>query len=196
MKNITHDQLAKRVLALSKKHKLSHIGSCISILPLLMDIYEQKKEGDRIVFSNGHSHLAHLVAREAYEGLESLEELLKLNGIHCSTSIGCDASAGSLGHGGGISIGFALANKNITAYWIMSDGSLNESSDFESLRIINDNKISNIKMYANLNSFTATMKIDRGYLSERIKAFHPDVNIYYTNNGEGFDSIEGHYKQL
>lgn len=183
-----------RILELSKKHNLSHIGSCISMVPIFMDIYTEKDEGDFVVMSNAHAHLAHLVFRETVGEIEDAEHPLKLNGIHCDRSVGCDASGGSLGHAGGIAIGLALANPDQVVYWTVSDGSLGEGSDWEAMRIISKLEIDNIELYCNLNGSTALEEVPIDELAVKIKAFYPDAHIYYTQNGEGFEGVQGHYK--
>ena len=85
-------KLTNRILEISRKNDLSHVGSCLSVLPLLIEIYENKAPEDLVVLDGAHSHLAHLVVmeellREGYElGMGSkfdAEEKLKEFGIHC-----------------------------------------------------------------------------------------------------------------
>src|SRR3990167_9455273 len=102
--------MQKRILEISKKLGLSHVGSCTSVSSILEEIYEKKKPQDKVILSGAHAHLAHLVAKEKYEGLKNIEELIKID-IHCNRESGCDVSGGSLAHSG-IAIGLALANRN------------------------------------------------------------------------------------
>ena len=135
-----------KILEISKKLGLSHIGSCLSVLPILEEIYLKKKPEDKVQLCGAHSHLAHLVVRYDMDKLwvgaddnliyGKIEDIIKEHGIHCDRKAGCDASGGSLGHGIGISIGYALANPDITVYCIVSDGSMMEGSNWEALRII------------------------------------------------------------
>jgi transketolase N-terminal domain/subunit len=108
---------------------------------------------------------------------------------------GCDASGGSLGHGLGIGIGYALADRKRDVYVIVSEGSMMEGSSWEALRIIDDLKLTNVKIHTNFNGYSAVAKIDDITLAERMKAFVPDITVHFTKNGEGFDGIEGHYKK-
>lgn len=180
-----------KVLNISKKLGLSHIGSCLSVLPILEEIYAKKKPEDKVILDNAHAHLAHLLFIQRF----NVEKFIKMD-IHCNRKVGCDASGGSLGHGIGIGIGFALANPDITVYVIVSDGSLQEGSDWEALRLKKLLKIDNLKVYANLNGSTALEDIDRIELGTRLLAFCKDIEIRHTDNGEGFEGVQGHYKVI
>lgn len=200
--NITNKDLKKRIIEISRKHKLSHIGSCLSVLPILEEIYAKKNSGDKIQLCGAHSHLAHLVVKEseAQEGYDlgmgakfDAEELLVKHGIHCERKAGCDVSGGSLGHAG-IALGIAIARPEITVYLVETDGALNEGSCWEALRLKKLLKIDNLKVIVNMNGFTAVAEIDREELSMRLKAFCPDIDIRYTNNGlPELEGLKGHY---
>lgn len=194
-----HDRtmnLEQRIRDISKAHGLSHIGSCISVLPILTQIYETKGKNDVVIMDNAHAHLAHLVVREAYEGLKDIEKLLTDHGIHCDRKAGCDVSGGSLGHGLGIAIGLAIADEKRKIHVIISDGSIMEGSNWEAMRVISDRKIENIQIYCNFNGYTATSIYDANRLSSRMRAFIPNILVYNTENGKGLDGIQGHYKTL
>lgn len=194
-------KLTNRILEISRKNDLSHVGSCLSVLPLLIEIYENKAPEDLVVLDGAHSHLAHLVVmeellREGYElGMGSkfdAEEKLKEFGIHCDRRAGGDVSGGSLGHCVGISIGLAEAGKRV--YCVITDGSLMEGSNWEALRILKERN-SNIQIYANFNGYTAVAEINRIELGGRLLKFCPTARIYHTKNGEGFDGVQGHYEK-
>lgn len=188
-------ELADRIKDISKRHGLSHIGSCLSVLPILEQIYQTKGKDDLVILDAAHSHLAHLVVREKYEKLEHIENILDKEGIHCDRKAGCDVSGGSLGHGIGIAIGLYLATgKRI--HVIVTDGSLQEGSDWEALRIIHDMKLDQIGIYCNFNGYTAVQPYKSKWIEKRMKAFYGKVKFFHTKNGEGFDGVQGHYKVL
>lgn len=154
---------------------------------------------------NAHAHLAHLVVKEelAKEGYDlgmgakfDAEELVQKYGIHCDRAAGCDASGGSLGHGIGIAIGYALARPNQSVAVIVSDGSMMEGSNWEALRIASELHLPNLEIHANLNGYTAVAAIDVNRLGSRLKAFYPGIQIHLTDNGEGFEGVAGHYRVL
>ena len=43
------DKLNKRILEISIKHNLSHLGSCFTALPIIFEIYNKKKSKDKFV---------------------------------------------------------------------------------------------------------------------------------------------------
>jgi transketolase len=195
------EDLRKRILDISKRKGLTHVGSCISCLPILIEIYEKKNVEDKVILCNAHAHLAHLVVRE-HEGLldfkkiGTIEEHIDKFGIHCDREAGCDATGGSLGHGIGIGIGMALVDRSRDVYVIVSDGSMQEGSNFEALRIKTDLELNNLHIYCNFNGFSAVAPVDLADLTTRMIAFDPTIKTFLTENGEGFEGIEGHYKKL
>jgi len=174
--------LKERILEIAYKHKLGHLGSYLSSVDILDEIYKNKDPNDIFILSSGHASLALYVVLEKYEGRNAEELFLKhgghphrdeKNGIYCST--------GSLGLGITVAVGRALANANRKVYVLISDGEAAEGSVWEALRFIKENNLSNIEIYANVNGYTAYDKIDIKYLVDRLKIFLPTINIRYTN---------------
>lgn len=195
MKEIKKSQ--KRILDISKRLGLSHIGSNLSCLPVLMEIYKKKKLEDLVILDNAHAHLAHLVVQEEYipNFVSKIEFVIKKYGIHCDFWSGyCHASGGSLGHGIGIAIGRALANPTRCIYVIVSDGSMMEGSNWEALRIANDLGLTNLSIYCNFNGYTAVAKSNPSDLERKMKLFNGFIKVFRTTNGEGFEGVQGHYK--
>jgi hypothetical protein len=56
------------------------------------------------------------------------------------------------------------------------------------LRFIHTNKIDNIKIFVNINGFSAYSKIDIDYLTKRLKSFHENITIVTTNTGDNWDA--------
>lgn len=185
-----------RILEISKKLNLSHVGSNVSCYPILKTIYKLKKPDDLVVLDNGHAALALYCVIEENGG-RNAEEIYNHHGVHpdrCS-DCGLDSSAGSLGHGLGIAIGLALAVRTRTIFVVVSDGSMAEGSNWEALRLIQDLGVTNIRIHVNANGFSATSLVDTNTLKRRMRAFTP-VIVHRTHNGEGFEGIEGHYKKI
>ena len=189
-------KLEERVIEISTYEHLSHIGSCLSVLPILEDIYKNKKKKDLVILDNAHAHLSHLVVKEYYEQMPNIGLRLKRYGIHCDRKAGCDASGGSLGHGIGISIGLAIIDHSRTIHCVVSDGSMMEGSNWEALRIKSSLKLDNIKIYCNFNGYTAVDTVNRCELEHRMRQFDNDIQVYWTDNGKGFQGLEGHYKTI
>ena len=189
--------MKKKILEISKKLGLSHIGSCLSVLPILEEVYAAKNPQDKVILDGAHSHLAHTLFLEEKYGLTYYaEDIIKRYGIHCDRQAGCDVTGGSLGHGIGIGIGIALTDRKRTIYCITTDGALSEGSDWEALRIRKELDLYNLKIIVNMNGYTALSEIHKFDLTRRILVFCPDADIRYTENGKGFEGVQGHYRVL
>ena len=174
--------LKQRILEIAYKHKLSHLGSYLSAVNIIDEIYESKNPNDIFILSSGHAALALYVILEKYEGKDAEELFLKHgghphrdedNGIYCST--------GSLGLGITVAVGRALADKNRKVHVLISDGESAEGSVWEALRFIQESNLTNIEVYVNVNGYAAYDKVDIKYLVDRLKVFLPSINIRYTN---------------
>lgn len=191
--------LQARILELSRKHNLSHIGSNLSVLPILLEIQRLKRDTDILILDNAHAHLAHLVLKEYFDSDFFAEEKLVKYGIHCDRLAGCDISGGSLGHGIGIGIGLAVVNKVRDVYVVVSDGSMQEGSNWEALKIKDDLEVSNLKIYTNFNGYTAVRAFGSKQLytlEKRMLEFCDDIKFRYTDNTERFTGVEGHYIKI
>ena len=187
--------LEQRILEISYKHKLSHLSSCLTALPIIDDIYSKKGLEDNFVLSAGHAGLALYVVLEKYLN-HNAEMLLEKHGVHPNYDAvnGIDASTGSLGQGLPLAVGMAVAGKE--TYCLISDGECAEGSIWESLAIAEKLKLQNLHIYLNLNGFSAYDKVDRDKLTGKIMAFEFPVHIINTNNPPGLDGVDGHYKIL
>ena len=188
--------LKKRILEIAYKHKLSHLGSYLSAVGIIDEIYKSKNKEDIFILSSGHAALALYVVLEKYEGKNAEELFLKhgghphrdeANGIYCST--------GSLGLGITVAVGRALANKNRKVHVLISDGESAEGSIWEALRFIQENNLTNIEVYVNVNGYAAYDKVDTKYLVDRLEAFLPRINIRYTsvNQYPFLKGLNAHY---
>jgi transketolase len=188
--------LKKRILEIAYKNKLSHLGSYLSSLEIIEEIYKNKKSEDIFILSSGHAALALYVVLEAYEG-RNAEELFKKHGghPHRDEKNGLYCSTGSLGLGITIAVGRALSNPKRKVYVLISDGEAAEGSIWESLRFIYEQNIKNIEVYANINGYAAYDKIDIEYLSKRLLSFLPNINLRYTsvNQYPFLKGINAHY---
>ena len=184
MKHII-DKLNKRILEISIKHNLSHLGSCFTALPIIFEIYNKKKPEDKFILSSGHAGLALYVVLEHFHGVDA-EHLLETYGIHPERDLDqfVEVSTGSLGLGITIATGIALSNPNINVYCLISDGECAEGSIWEALRFIDDENLSNIEIHANLNGWAAYKEVNTEKLTNKLKTFLPNINIHYTDVNE------------
>lgn len=185
IKNLTklQKEYRKRILEISYKYKLSHLGSCFSVADLIAGVYKIKRNKERFVLSSGHGGVALYAVLEKYK-LANAEKLFKKHGVHPNrdkiNNIHC--SSGSLGHGLPIALGMALADKNRDVYCLITDGECAEGSVWESFRIASDLKVNNLKIILNANGWGAYGKILLNPLMTRIKSFNFALSIIDGHN--------------
>lgn len=179
MQNI---DLKRRIIEISYEYKKSHIGSCLSAVDIIEEIYNLKKKNEKFILSEGHAAVGLYCVLEKHEG-RNPGYLLKKHGIHPERDEknGIWCTTGSLGQGLPIALGMAIANRNKNVYCLISDGEAAEGSIWEALRLKTDNKINNLKVYINLNGYGAYGTIDRDKLIKRLKVFCPDIVIKLTS---------------
>lgn len=171
-------KLHRRILDLSYKLKLSHIGSCLTSVDIIDSMYDAMKPDDRFILSNGHAGLALYVVLEKY-GYGDAEELYKKHGTHPNrdTVNGIHASTGSLGQGLPIAVGTALAKPKNTVYCLISDGEMAEGSMWEALRFAGKNRMENLRVACVANGYSAYDKVDSDLLDRRLQLFFPTLVV-------------------
>jgi len=177
--------MVKRLLDISYKHKLGHLGSNLTALPIIQHIYEKMEKNDIFILSSGHAALALYVCLEKFKG-QNAEELFLRHGSHphWDESAGIHCSTGSLGMGITIALGRAVANKNRKVYVLISDGECAEGSVWESLKTIYEEKIDNIEIHVNINGYSAYKKVEPTYLMKRLFSFIPNNQLSVWTTGE------------
>ena len=175
----------KRLLEITYNEKLIHLSSCISALPIIEEIYNEKKDDEVFILSNGHAGLALYVVLEEKYGIDPVM-LLHKHGIHPGKDIDNKlyCSTGSLGSGLPIAVGHALADRTKNVYCMISDGEAAEGSIWEALRFAHVAKLDNLKIYANINGMSAYEYIDIDYLVNRLTTFLPTINIRISSPPE------------
>jgi len=193
------NKLEKRILELSHKLKLSHIGSALATVNTLDRIYSIRKEDDPVILSNGHAGLALYVVLEKYFNYDA-EELFKQHGVHPNRDMehGIWASTGSLGHGIGIAVGYALADRTRTVYVTISDGEASEGSLWEALAIARKYELENLRVALIANGYSAYDKVDIDDLDIRINSFYPTLMVKHNmfSYPEYLQGLQGHYHVL
>lgn len=196
-----YTELYERILELSKKHKLSHLGSCLTAVGVLDDIYKTKRSDDIVILSSGHAGLALYVVLEKYEGKDA-ESLLLKHGVHPSrdTANGIYLSTGSLGMGITVAVGCAIASPGKKVYCVLSDGECAEGSVWESLAAIDKLGLDNIEIIVNANGFSAYDSVDISKLETKLKAFSNKVELVNNSSLPSWlplnNDLEDHYKVI
>jgi len=201
----TTNEIKKRIVEVLYKNKQVHVGSCLSSVKPLVDIFTKKKRHEKFILSNGHAGVALYATLEKFYGANA-EKLYKENGIHPNCGEYIDCSSGSLGHGISIALGMAIADKSKNVFCLLSDGEMSEGSVWEALRIMNEQKVTNLKLYFNFNGYSAIGPTNIEAIIKRIFAFidykaiyefKDCINIYRTNNTFDFlNGVQGHYHRL
>ena len=174
--------LTKRILQIAYENKLSHLGSYLSSVEIIDEIYFKMEPDDIFILSSGHAALALYVCLEKHRGANATELFKKHGGHpHRDEQHGIYCSTGSLGLGITVALGRAVANPKRKVYVLISDGECAEGSVWESLKTINEQNITNIEVYVNVNGYAAYMEVDSEYLTNRLRVFLPCINIRYTS---------------
>ena len=161
----TAKELRLTVIDVMKWSGGAHVGGSLSCMDLLTALYfkylkinpeEPDWDGrDRFILSKGHAAAGYIpvLAKRGFfpeEQLKSFNHFGSPFAMHPDTNkvIGCDASAGSLGHGLPMALGMALSfrqqgmdNKVVC---LMGDGECQEGSVWEAAMAISHFKASNV----------------------------------------------------
>ena len=172
----------KKIVTLAHKNKASHIGGSLSVTDVLAVLYSGilkydvnnplSEDRDRLFYSKGHACLAlYAVLQEV--GFYSAEELdtFTADGSYFTSHVnhkvpGIELSTGSLGHALSVCCGVALAGKRKNANWqvyaILSDGELDEGSNWEALLFAPHHQLTNLTVivdYNKIQSFGSVEKV-------------------------------------
>jgi len=143
----------------------SHIGGSLSIAEILTILYFKYlnikadnpawPDRDRFILSKGHaaSGFIPVLAKRGYfpeEELKSFNHFGSPFAMHPDSNkvLGCDASAGSLGHGLPMAVGMGLGaryqKKDFKTVCLMGDGECCEGSVWEAAMALNHYKLTNV----------------------------------------------------
>ncbi len=185
-----------RILELSYRHKLSHIGSCLTTADVLESIFPTDY---LVLLSSGHAGLALYCALEKFRN-ENAEDLLTRYGSqpHLDLARGILCSTGSLGQGLTVAVGFACADRKRVIHCVISDGECAEGCVWESLAFIHSHKLRNLIVHVNANGWSALSKLDTDYLCKRLRVFLPSVVIHKTSVEQYpfLNGLDAHYKPM
>tara|TARA_B100000212_G_scaffold335831_1_gene308352 strand:- start:1035 stop:1871 length:837 start_codon:yes stop_codon:yes gene_type:complete len=235
------NEIRLKCLDMTSKGGSSHIGSILSIVDIVSVLYccvikfniQNPKDPlrDRFILSKGHSGVCiyAILAKLGFFKSQELENFYK-NGSRFSGHVshikipGVELSTGSLGHGLGVGMGMALAAKlekrNNHIYVLLSDGELDEGSNWEAFLFAPHNKLDNITVIIDYNKLQSLDSIQNTlnleplsskFISFGWEVFHsmghshddllknfisaknspkPSVVICHTTKGYGVDFME------
>ena len=180
-------ELRKEIFLVGYAGGMAHLASCFSCLEILYALYMKGilrvdaknpawQERDRFILSKGHAGLA-LYAVLCEKGCMTREEFhsyLK-NDVNTTCHIGgepcmrdlpfAEASTGSLGHGLGMGVGMAIANKldgkDSRTFVVLGDGELEEGIVWESAMSAVAFKLSNLTAILDANEIQKMDSIEK-----------------------------------
>jgi transketolase len=191
--NALHD----RIIEISKKLNLSHLGSCLTSVDIIDEIYSIKKENEPFILSCGHAGLALYVVIEKYFGIDAAGSF-ESHGTHPDRCDSCKlyCSTGSLGHGLPIALGMALADRSRNVYCLISDGECSEGTIWETANVIRKYGVDNLKIYLNWNGWSAYDKVDTQLICTVVDIL-PYIKIRETKVEDyGLSGLSAHYVKL
>lgn len=180
----------------------AHVGGSLSCMDLLTALYfkfmkidpanPKWKDRDMFILSKGHAAAGYIpvLAKRGYfdpAELKSFNHFGSPFAMHpdCNKVIGCDASAGSLGHGlpmaFGMGLGFRYQNMPNKVICLMGDGECQEGSVWEAAMAISHYKLGNVIAIVDRNR----CQIDGN--TEDVMALEPFADKW---EAFGFDVIE------
>ena len=143
----------------------AHVGGSLSIIDILTILYfkylkidpanPKWEDRDRFILSKGHAAAGYIpvLAKKGYfpeETLKTFNHFGSPFAMHpdCNKVIGCDASAGSLGHGLSMAVGLGLGARYLKKDWktvcLMGDGECGEGSIWEAAMSASSFKLGNV----------------------------------------------------
>lgn len=194
-----------------------HIGCSFSIVDIVIFLYyrvlnifpKEPKNSKRDIFilSKGHGSLAVYVIlyKKGFFSKKMLMTYDKNGGMlpeHISSQVpGVEFSTGSLGHGLPVGLGFSTSfindKKNNKVIVLISDGELNEGSNWEAIMYAGHHKLNNLTVIVDLNGFqgyASTKKvIDLTPLKNKVIPFNWNV---YEIDGHDFAAMEEVFKRI
>jgi transketolase len=188
----------KKVLDISQQVSALHVAPAFSCMEIVDCIYFDlmrnihQKNRDIFIMSKGHGCMAQYVVLNALGFLSDgdLELYCKPSGrlgAHPDYgNPGIHASTGSLGHGLGIALGQAYAEKLLGAdtriFCLLSDGELQEGSTWESVMMAANLEMKTLTVFVDFNDFGGLERMSDGH-----KAFYPIVDKF---EAFGWDAVE------
>lgn len=221
IKNSFDNKLAKercrtyrrRILDISQQVTALHCAPAFSCTEMTNFIYNSKMQRDEngdfkdvFIMSKGHGCMIQYVILEENGFLtkEDLDSYCKPDGrlgAHPDYETpGIHASTGSLGHGLGIAVGQAFAEKikdtDVNIYCLLSDGEFQEGSTWEAMLMGANLGLKNLVAFMDNNDFTGLERMTEGHpafypIAEKAEAFGWEtVEVDGHSEEEMFEAFE------
>lgn len=203
--------MKQRILELSHRHGLGHLSSNLTTADVISRIVEEARPIEKkicdapgtnlpfVILSSGHAGLALYCALEKYCG-QSAAVLLNDHGTqpHLDPKRGIYCTTGSLGQGLTVAVGYALAERSRIVHCIISDGECAEGCVWEALAFARLHHLENLRVHVNVNGYSALAAVDVDYLTARLTAFLPWIQLHFTDGNQllFLHGLHAHYKTM
>lgn len=175
----------RRILDISQQVSALHVAPAFSCLEIVDTIYHglmrhgpDGRSEDTFLMSKGHGCLSQYVILEDLGILSNEDIALYCKpegrlGAHPDYGVpGIEASTGSLGHGLGMAVGMAYADRlkgdDRAVFTLLGDGEMQEGSIWEAVMMAANLKLSKLTAFADINDFQGL-----GRTSETHPFFYP-----------------------
>ena len=212
-------EIRLKALDLCYLKKTSHIGGAFSVAEILAVLYGSvmnispsnaaSPDRDRLFYSKGHACTALYAALDIsgfFPGHDLDEEFIA-NGSYFTSHVnhrlpGIELSTGSLGHALGVACGSALAckRKNVDSsiFAILSDGELDEGSNWEAIMFAAHNRLDNLIAiidYNKIQSFGNTKDVmNLEPLAEKFRSFNWEIQEVDGHSIKDLDQLLWKFK--
>ena len=165
-------QIRRDTLKLGIPNGIYHYGGALSVVEILIAIYDNKfEDGDKVIMSKGHCWIPQVVIlreRGLNPGfgprLDNPDEQCLVGHPFLDPENGIHANTGSLGHGMPIGVGMAQARKmqkkGGRIYVIVGDGETQEGTFWESLLLGARFKLDNLTVIIDRNQIQGSGRVE------------------------------------
>ena len=159
---VIQQEAKKIILKSSFEAGACHIGSALSCIDIILDIFNKKKENDIFLFSkaSGVAAFYAVLALRGYFPIEKVAEYLKKYPLANKAVPGVLHSVGSVGMGLSVAVGLALADRSRDVYCLVSDGQLQEGITYEAALFSKQHNLTNLYVICDNNALQACGKTD------------------------------------
>lgn len=189
-------RLRRRILDVARRVPAAHVAPAFSCLEIVDVLYRDvMRPQDLFIMSKGHGCLAQYAVLEDLGRLPSAsldnfcrripdqgsDDFLQLGG-HPSwdPGAGIQASTGSLGHGLGLGVGMALAERllgrDTKIYVLVSDGECQEGSTWEAVMVAANLRLGNLTAVVDFNGWGGMERMESAFpalapITNKFRAF-------------------------
>ena len=205
-------QYRRRILEISRQVSAAHVAPAFSCLEIVDALYHDiMRPQDIFIMSKGHGWLAQYVVLEDLGIIDPTcaIEYCKEGGFGAhpdyAPEFGIHASTGSLGHGLGIAVGQALAERrfhgtDVQVYALLSDGECQEGSTWEAAMVAANLGLGNLIVLVDYNGWGGMDRVDEVHpasipFPNKWQAFGWQASLWMVN-GHNHDEIVGTIRRL